>query len=664
MGDRTHIYLHGNMILIKRIFFLLLFAGITVDLISQDFIPDLNPAKVLRQDTSNIYFKQIWIESRDVNSDDIAGYIRRATEKIELGYYRQALRDVNTVMSLDSAMSQAYSLRGYLMLRSDSLMAAVSDFKKAILLNDTVIFNYQYLAEIQLHMGHLQEADSLFRKILTMNPDFVYAHFGLGNVCYFKGEYDKAEREFKNVLKLDPSFALAHYNMAIMYMFTDPDRAIRNLNKAVDVDPKLANAYFVIGYLQMKKNKPDLTEKNWKKAIEADSANSFYRISMGLLKINRGEFAEGFMEIQKLLNKPRFKNYVDDFEKSEMEKQISSYLSQAYTFSKYSEYLKDDDKSELINAMSLSYMGNFPQAESIYQKQIAKTKRPGLVYYLRGYNLEYCQQPDLSLKCYLAAESQEIFPAEVWLRQGIIYIITEKYRPAIQSLKKYIDYDNGSKTAYLSLGNAYLGISVYDSAIYNYSNVLKIDSMSLDVLKSRAFCYSRTSRYEDAIGDYNKLIRYRQNDVETIGIAAQCYIEAGDTTGAFELLNRTFCRYHNLSDEGYYLRGMINLWKMQFDSAIFNFNKVIYVEVHQDIYTFRGLAYYCRQDYKAAKSDLVIAVNNNGDDVTALYTLGMVNIKLGEKDDAFKHLSKAESLGHPLARRSISIFLKGYKPPG
>jgi tetratricopeptide (TPR) repeat protein len=633
------------------------------DIFSQDFIPKLDPGRSIQRDSDNFYFNHIWIKSRDINSDDINGFMRRATDKLDLGLNKEALLDANMAIGIDSTLSQPYSLRGFIMLKSDSLKTALSDFKKAISLNDTNLINYQYYAEVCLRMGNVHEADSIYRMVISIDDKFINGHFGLANVYYFKGEYDKAEDQYKRVLKINPSFSYAYFNIALIHLFNDPEKALRNLNRALDVSPGFAQAYFLKGYLEMMQNKPNQTEKNWNMAIKLDSLNKLYRISMGFLKINREDYVEGFSEIRKLLGDSGLRNYLNDFEKSDKEKIMSDFLIQATIFNDFYDRLRPDERSELIKAMCLFYLMKFDIAESLYQKQIALSSSPGLAWFLRGYNLEYCQQPDLSLDSYIKSSEQIVFPHEVFLRLGIIYILKQNYRSAIKSLNRYIAFEDSSRSAFVSLGNAYLSISDYDSAIVSFNKVLMLDSSYLDVRLSRAFCYRHLQRYNEALKDYDVVINHRLFDIETNCLKAECKYASGDTTGAVEILNNTLWKFRFLSDDGFYLRGSINLWRMQFNSAIFDFNHVLKPDNHQDLYTMRGLAFYCNRQYTEAKKDLTLALSINQNDLTALYTLGMVNLKLNEPGEAYTHLREAESMGHPLARRSRLMYLKDYKPP-
>jgi tetratricopeptide (TPR) repeat protein len=102
---------------------------------------------------------------------------------------------------------------------------------------------------------------------------------------------------------------------------------------------------------------------------------------------------------------------------------------------------------------------------------------------------------------------------------------------------------------------------------------------------------------------------------------------------------------------------------MKYDTAIVDFNEVLNINPkHIDAFIFRGLCYFSKGDLTHAKSDLSSAIKLNNNDMTALYTRGIINIKLNNLKEAYEDLTKAETIGHPLSARAIKVYLKDYRP--
>jgi tetratricopeptide (TPR) repeat protein len=173
---------------------------------SQEFIPRLDQIQSIQKDTNNFYFKEIWIKSKDINSNDPEGFLRRASRKIELGYFNEALHDIDQVIKIDSSIGRSYFFRGYILLKHDSIKSAYSNFEKAVVLNDTNIYNFFYLAESSIMLGKYQKAESLYNRIIGKDNKFIYAYFDLANLSmmsYCRLPYNSVQSKLEFLLIID-----------------------------------------------------------------------------------------------------------------------------------------------------------------------------------------------------------------------------------------------------------------------------------------------------------------------------------------------------------------------------------------------------------------------------------------------------------------------------
>jgi len=644
-----------------NLFICLLISGRTY---AQEFLPKFDQYKSFRKDSDNYYFKEIWIKSKDISINDPSGYLTRASKKIELGYLKEALSDVNSTIQIDSAIGHSYFLKGFIMLKSDSIKSAESCFKKSIDLKDTNIYNYYYLAEIYANQRIFNKADSLYNIAIRMDDKFVDAYFGLANLYAMRYPFDKAEAYYKKVIKLKPDFSLAYFNMAIMYSFNNHANAIKNLNKTIELTPEFAPAYYVRGHLEKDFNEISATFKDWKKAVELDPDNNMYRVSLGVLNILNRNYETGFYEISKTITGIGSKDLFTYYEQSPIEKRSNDFASQIITFNKYSEQLSKQERGEIINAICFFFLGKFKNAEDIYADMVNSYSAPGLIYYLRGFNLEYLQKADLSIESYGNAVRQKQFPAEAYLRKGIALNFLGRNKDAISTLKLFINNNDSSRLGHRSLASAYINSEKYDSSIFELTKLIKHDSTEFDIWLDRAFCFKKLERFADAIKDCEHILKYKPLNTETISFMAECKYSSGDTLGTYNFLNEIYGRLHFLNEECHVLRGSINLYYTKYDSAIVDFNKVIrFNPEHVEALIYRGLCYYCKEDFVQAKADFTSAIAIRKNDVTALYTRGLINIKLNKLNEAYSDLVKADSFGHPLAKRAILIYLKNFKAP-
>jgi tetratricopeptide (TPR) repeat protein len=630
---------------------------------AQIFLPKINNVSAIQKDTSNFYFKEIWIQSKDVNTDDAYGYTRRASEKIQLGYYDKAIADIDKSISLDSTISYNYTLKGICKLKEDSDLIALEYINKAKAINDTDATNYFYLGEIYLGLNRLAEADSFYYISTVIDWKSYNAYFGRANVSFMRGHIKESEKLYKKVLELKPDFAMAYFNLAILYLSDDEGKAFRYLNKTIDASPNFAHAYYFRGYLKLFQNTSAVpTLKDWNKAISIDSTNTLYRLSRGFLYIYDERYDEGIDELNLAVNYSNTKNYTSDFEKSPDAQRTNDFFTQLITFNQYVESLSIDEKEQLKKALGLFYKKDFTEADAIYTKLLKKCPSKGLIYYLKGYNQEYLKNSAIALENYQNALIQTKFPFETYLRQGSVYIDLHKFSDAIKSLNIYINKYDSIKFAYRCRGIAYVQLQQFDSALMDFDKFLKLDSTESDIYFNRAVCYKAMGNYPKAIDNFDYvLVHHDKFDMESVVMSSECKYMSGDTLGALRLLCQTHDSVNWLSDEGYYLRGLIYFSYEKFDSAIHDFSLYIRFNTKNPVaFIFRGKAYYNKLDYNNALMDFYTAINLDGNNINALYARGLVYTRLNKPDLAYKDFKLAESLGHPYAKQAIKIFLKNY----
>lgn len=106
-----------------------------------------------------------------------------------------------------------------------------------------------------------------------------------GNVWYNKKEYNEAISDYNKAIEINPNYALAFYNRGFVWIFREEyDKAIEDYNKAIEIDPNDVSAYVIKGSIFRAMKEYDKAIENYNKAIEIDSnyANAYY--NRGLAK--------------------------------------------------------------------------------------------------------------------------------------------------------------------------------------------------------------------------------------------------------------------------------------------------------------------------------------------------------------------------------------------
>jgi tetratricopeptide (TPR) repeat protein len=132
-------------------------------------------------------------------------------------------------------------------------------------------------------------------------PDAVEITFyNDGTVLLFKKQWAAAQQQFEAALALNDQLAEAHNNLAYVLRKQGPDRyaaSLQHYNRAIELKPKLAEAYMYRGTLHALSGQPDLARADHAKLVKMKS-----KLAAPLLKVietGREEEPEQFYGVAK-----------------------------------------------------------------------------------------------------------------------------------------------------------------------------------------------------------------------------------------------------------------------------------------------------------------------------------------------------------------------------
>ncbi len=148
--------------------------------------------------------------------------------------------------------------------------------------------------EQAISAGDLQKADSLCLPALDQFPDDPQLHFYTGVLLSKRGHHQLARLAAERCLDLLPSPA-AHSNLgAIMRRLNLPDESERHLRAAIEYSPDDPNAWMNLAATFVNEGNPDPGIEAARKALELNPAMKKARWNLGLMLLEKGEFAEGW----------------------------------------------------------------------------------------------------------------------------------------------------------------------------------------------------------------------------------------------------------------------------------------------------------------------------------------------------------------------------------
>jgi superkiller protein 3 len=88
------------------------------------------------------------------------------------------------------------------------------------------------------------------QKFIAAEPDVAYGHFELAYVFTALQKADEARGEYERAIAIDPKMAEAYSNLGILFIERDPAVAVPNLRKAVDLLPGQSRPRYLLGVAQ------------------------------------------------------------------------------------------------------------------------------------------------------------------------------------------------------------------------------------------------------------------------------------------------------------------------------------------------------------------------------------------------------------------------------
>ena len=140
---------------------------------------------------------------------------------------------------------------------------AIGHYLKAIESSPDFYPAHNNLGSAYLSRQQFADARSQFEAAIKANQNDPEAHFNLANVMLLTKQYDGATLEIEEGMKRQPNSAFGQFLRGTLYSHTErPDLAEKSLQTAVDLDPKMAQAYLQLVnlYVQQRRTSDAISE--------------------------------------------------------------------------------------------------------------------------------------------------------------------------------------------------------------------------------------------------------------------------------------------------------------------------------------------------------------------------------------------------------------------
>ncbi|XP_034826765.1 mitochondrial import receptor subunit TOM70 [Maniola hyperantus] len=216
------------------------------------------------------------IESDAPTKIRVNALIKRASLFTQLENTERCLEDFGNAAKLDPNNSDIYHHRGQVYLLLERMDEATAEFAKAVELNPD--FSIAYIqkcyadyrhAQLHKNVGALTQVRADFERALERFPRCAEVYILYAQVLSDQQEWGRAEALFESALAVDPNNATlyVHKGLVQLQKSTDFDKAVKLINKAIEIDDKCDFAYETLGTIEVQRGNLRRSLELFEKAI-------------------------------------------------------------------------------------------------------------------------------------------------------------------------------------------------------------------------------------------------------------------------------------------------------------------------------------------------------------------------------------------------------------
>lgn len=296
---------------------------------------------------SDLLLDQLDELNKKIQSDSLNPefYHERALFYCENEEFNEALRDIWTVLEIDSTYADYHVTLADIYLGMGKMQACLEALDKALELDAENIRALIKQAEINIVFHKYKEAMVNIDKALKINELEAKAYFLRGVVMLENGDTLKGIRNFQQAINVDQDYFDAHLQLGLLYADKNNKLAIDYFNNALNIDPKSKEVSYYLALFYQETGKYDMAIQVYNSILDIDPDFYFalYNIGyMNLVYLKEFEMAIDYFT-QTIAIEPEY---------------VEAYYNRGFAY----ELLKDVDNSKKDYYKTLELSPNYEKA--------------------------------------------------------------------------------------------------------------------------------------------------------------------------------------------------------------------------------------------------------------------------------------------------------------
>eukprot|EP01028_Stygiella_incarcerata_P000737 TRINITY_DN11130_c0_g1_i1.p1 TRINITY_DN11130_c0_g1~~TRINITY_DN11130_c0_g1_i1.p1 ORF type:complete len:1231 (-),score=352.28 TRINITY_DN11130_c0_g1_i1:91-3678(-) len=210
--------------------------------------------------------------------------------------------DFNAALKLDAFFVEAFRFRGLTRIKMGRRKSGMEDLESAVRLNPVDIPSHFALAHAHFGQHALKETVEHCDAILLSNRDHADAQFLRGQALQLQKDFDGAVQSYSCHLALKPdSLRTLCHRAYCQGKLGRVERALKDVSKVVEIDPKYAHAYLVRGNIHRDLGYLDLAGEDFSQAILHDPEFAKAHLSRSLIRYMQKDYLGALSDVNHAL---------------------------------------------------------------------------------------------------------------------------------------------------------------------------------------------------------------------------------------------------------------------------------------------------------------------------------------------------------------------------
>ena len=364
-------------------------------------------------------------------------------------------------------------------------------------------------AQADLDKNDFEAALIPLQKFLAEKSDVAYAHFQLAYALTALKRTDEARTEYQKAVELDPKMAEAQLNLGLLLLEKDPSAAVAPLRKATELLPSQTRPRFLLGLALERSGDAAGATASFEAASHFDPNDAEAVTHLGALYLRNARPADAEAKFRHALEiQPQSPTALQGLAQS-LDAQEKPDAAEAYRNYLAVEPHEDAARNRLIHILieqqqydaalaeiDRATAGQQPSVESLKLRAdvlIAQKKLDDAIVTLR--------------------QAVALAPNDAPLRGGLGRVLLQKrdFPAAEKELRNAIQLDRNNLSCWKDLSSVFYLSENYPATLSALDLIAKVETPNAGQWFIRALCYDKLNEVQPALDAYRKFLEVDQN---------------------------------------------------------------------------------------------------------------------------------------------------------